>query len=494
MEKEAFWSSDGHSGDVQPPPGMRSGSSKQSSSRFRNVVWKQPVTHDGDLESALGSLVSSPLSHPIISYDGAVIGELIGRMETICNSDEMSTGSQRHGAKNSSYSSPLNSPPQLNLSAVDRRHGRGGLLVPVNPETGARCMPFSDDQWFADGAASLSRSGGMFSPSFEGKFRLPETPVQLPGPSCSKSLTGYRTGGAQLEMETRSQFGRFLKPQGSEVGDGQEDSSTSDRVTAEASSLTLRGISDNNSKKRKVPAKDKGKESATNPTNMAENSDAKRSKSGKTNGAVENSGAAEEATMNIEQDGDTGRKSSKDNDSEPPKDYIHVRARRGQATDAHSLAERVRREKISKRMKFLQDLVPGCNKVTGKAVMLDEIINYVQSLQQQVEFLSMKLTTLNPQLENMENLLPKEYRVSGTMPGPLYPAEMATAAAYPCPHTSGLEAQFLNPQTQTMQLAAMDGLADATPQLAEFWEGLQTAAQINFEHDHLCGDCYRTSS
>ena len=27
---------------------------------------------------------------------------------------------------------------------------------------------------------------------------------------------------------------------------------------------------------------------------------------------------------------------------EPPKDYVHVRARRGQATDSHSLAERVR--------------------------------------------------------------------------------------------------------------------------------------------------------
>ncbi|XP_028098822.1 transcription factor bHLH78-like [Camellia sinensis] len=72
---------------------------------------------------------------------------------------------------------------------------------------------------------------------------------------------------------------------------------------------------------------------------------------------------------------------------EPPKDYIHVRARRGQAIDSHSLAERVRREKISERMKLLQDLVPGCNKmcVNGKALMLDEIINYVQSLQRQVE-------------------------------------------------------------------------------------------------------------
>ncbi|KAL6583892.1 hypothetical protein OROMI_003181 [Orobanche minor] len=81
---------------------------------------------------------------------------------------------------------------------------------------------------------------------------------------------------------------------------------------------------------------------------------------------------------------------------EPPKDYIHVRARRGQATDSHSLAERVaRREKISERMKILQDLVPGCSKVIGKALVLDEIINYIQSLQNQVEFLSMKLEAVN---------------------------------------------------------------------------------------------------
>ncbi|KAI3452945.1 hypothetical protein Pfo_009608 [Paulownia fortunei] len=96
--------------------------------------------------------------------------------------------------------------------------------------------------------------------------------------------------------------------------------------------------------------------------------------------------------------------------SDPPKEeYIHVRARRGQATNSHSLAERIRREKISERMKFLQDLVPGCSKVTGKAVMLDEIINYVQSLQRQVEFLSMKLATVNPRLDfNIEGFLAKD--------------------------------------------------------------------------------------
>ncbi|KAM3381516.1 transcription factor like isoform X2 [Capsicum galapagoense] len=89
-------------------------------------------------------------------------------------------------------------------------------------------------------------------------------------------------------------------------------------------------------------------------------------------------------------------KDEKKANEETPTGYIHVRARRGQATDSHSLAERVRREKISERMKMLQSLVPGCDKVTGKALMLDEIINYVQSLQNQVEFLSMKLASLNP--------------------------------------------------------------------------------------------------
>ncbi|GFY90975.1 basic helix-loop-helix (bHLH) DNA-binding superfamily protein [Actinidia rufa] len=94
-------------------------------------------------------------------------------------------------------------------------------------------------------------------------------------------------------------------------------------------------------------------------------------------------------------------------------DYVHVRAKRGQATNSHSLAERVRREKIRERMKFLQDLVPGCNKITGKAVMLDEIINYVLSLQRQVEFLSMKLSIGYPEANvEPEQILSREIHYS----------------------------------------------------------------------------------
>ncbi|CAD6244010.1 unnamed protein product [Miscanthus lutarioriparius] len=64
-----------------------------------------------------------------------------------------------------------------------------------------------------------------------------------------------------------------------------------------------------------------------------------------------------------------------------------VRARRGQATDPHSIAERLRREKISDRMKNLQELVPNSNR-TDKASMLEEIIEYVKFLQLQVKVLS----------------------------------------------------------------------------------------------------------
>ncbi|KAF5762665.1 putative myc-type, basic helix-loop-helix (bHLH) domain-containing protein [Helianthus annuus] len=48
---------------------------------------------------------------------------------------------------------------------------------------------------------------------------------------------------------------------------------------------------------------------------------------------------------------------------DPKPVYIHVRARHGQATDSHSLAKRARREKMKKKMQYLQDLVPGSTSV-----------------------------------------------------------------------------------------------------------------------------------
>ncbi|KAG8489639.1 hypothetical protein CXB51_017625 [Gossypium anomalum] len=68
----------------------------------------------------------------------------------------------------------------------------------------------------------------------------------------------------------------------------------------------------------------------------------------------------------------------------PPAMRPRVRARRGQATDPHSIAERLRRERIAERIRALQELVPSVNK-TDRAAMLDEIVDYVKFLRLQVK-------------------------------------------------------------------------------------------------------------
>ncbi|TYH37893.1 hypothetical protein ES332_D12G072600v1 [Gossypium tomentosum] len=161
-------------------------------------------------------------------------------------------------------------------------------------------------------------------------------------------------------------------------------------------------------------------------------------------------------------------------------DYIHVRARRGQATDSHSLAERARREKISKKMKCLQDLVPGCNKVTGKAGMLDEIINYVQSLQRQVEFLSMKIAALNSSVEfNVENLPIKEF--------PAYVANFPAAAKLPampnltCFQLNPMQKEAVNcmlNETIHPPLTATEGIASASVSIPEQALSSSTITQL----------------
>ncbi|XP_072982475.1 transcription factor bHLH76 [Typha latifolia] len=173
-------------------------------------------------------------------------------------------------------------------------------------------------------------------------------------------------------------------------------------------------------------------------------------------------------------------KQAKDTSDAPKDDYIHVRARRGQATNSHSLAERLRREKISERMKFLQDLVPGCSKVTGKAVMLDEIINYVQSLQRQVEFLSMKLAAVNPSLNfNVEGLLSKDLLHS--CGGPSSSFGLSSDMIYPKLHPShhGLVQAGMPGITNSSdvlrrvintQLTTISGSKEPTLQMPNTWD------------------------
>ncbi|XP_045807382.1 transcription factor UNE12-like isoform X2 [Trifolium pratense] len=84
----------------------------------------------------------------------------------------------------------------------------------------------------------------------------------------------------------------------------------------------------------------------------------------------------------------------------PPAMRPRVRARRGQATDPHSIAERLRRERIAERIRALQDLVPSVNK-TDRAAMLDEIMDYVKFLRLQVKVLDMLEDACESLLENI---------------------------------------------------------------------------------------------
>lgn len=65
-----------------------------------------------------------------------------------------------------------------------------------------------------------------------------------------------------------------------------------------------------------------------------------------------------------------------------------VRAKRGCATHPRSIAERVRRTRISDRIRKLQELVPNMDKQTNTADMLEEAVEYVKYLQRQIQELS----------------------------------------------------------------------------------------------------------
>ncbi|KAI7745645.1 hypothetical protein M8C21_005122 [Ambrosia artemisiifolia] len=63
-------------------------------------------------------------------------------------------------------------------------------------------------------------------------------------------------------------------------------------------------------------------------------------------------------------------------------------SKRSRAAEVHNLSERRRRDRINEKMRTLQELIPNCNKV-DKASMLDEAIEYLKTLQLQVQIMSM---------------------------------------------------------------------------------------------------------
>ncbi|KAK3141492.1 hypothetical protein QOZ80_4BG0334640 [Eleusine coracana subsp. coracana] len=62
--------------------------------------------------------------------------------------------------------------------------------------------------------------------------------------------------------------------------------------------------------------------------------------------------------------------------------------RRSRSAEFHNFSERRRRDRINEKLKALQELLPNCTK-TDKVSMLDEAIDYLKSLQLQLQMLVM---------------------------------------------------------------------------------------------------------
>ncbi|KAJ1393310.1 Myc-type, basic helix-loop-helix [Sesbania bispinosa] len=63
-------------------------------------------------------------------------------------------------------------------------------------------------------------------------------------------------------------------------------------------------------------------------------------------------------------------------------------SKRNRSAEVHNLSERRRRDRINEKMRALQELIPNCNKA-DKASMLDEAIEYLKTLQFQLQIMSM---------------------------------------------------------------------------------------------------------
>ncbi|KAK7395408.1 hypothetical protein VNO78_15966 [Psophocarpus tetragonolobus] len=424
---------------------------------FYTPTWDKSTDHGIQFDSALSSMVSSPAaSNSNMSSENFVIRELIGKLGNI-GGGEISPHSQplvgassyingNNSTNTSCYSTPLSSPPKVNMNKIPTmvKHLVKEGMPPslgTSMSLNSSVAELSADPGFAERAAKFSCFG---SRSFNGRttqlglnnaeLTQRSSPLaengNLPRVSSSPSLNVL---GSQIgTQENKNSPLQDLM----EVTNSQEESTISEQTPNVDTGVKPSPYV--NSRKRKGPSKGKAKETSTSTNRpmaaeASEDSNAKRSKSnegeGNENGQVKEEEESKGDTSNANDD-----KQNKSNSKppEPPKDYIHVRARRGQATDSHSLAERVRREKISERMKLLQDLVPGCNKVTGKALMLDEIINYVQSLQRQVEFLSMKLASVNTRLDfSVESLISKDiFQSNNSLAHPIFPIDSSAPAFY----------------------------------------------------------------
>ncbi|KAI7731529.1 hypothetical protein M8C21_017658, partial [Ambrosia artemisiifolia] len=284
-------------------------------------------------ESNLTSMVTSPVSNSNQSF---AVRELIGKLGNSSNAV--------------SDVSPLNWPTMDNLMRENTSNMRNS--VPFGPNLPS----LAADPGFAERAAKFSCFG---SRSFNGRT----SQLGLNSNNNNNNLDlQYRSSVSPLGVKAkmpRVSSSPLLKIDGSVMGNVDNNNSVK--------TLMVNGLI-GPSFDRKTDSNEESSVSEQMETGVKNPNDSgsRKRKGGVSKGKAKETGSAvvkEEGNDDLEckkqrKTEDTNGETEKKPKAapEPPKDYIHVRARRGQATDSHSLAERVRREKISERMKLLQDL------------------------------------------------------------------------------------------------------------------------------------------
>ncbi|RLM99983.1 hypothetical protein C2845_PM06G33020 [Panicum miliaceum] len=106
-------------------------------------------------------------------------------------------------------------------------------------------------------------------------------------------------------------------------------------------------------------------------------------------------------------------------------------SRRSHHAEAHNLTEKRRRHKINERHKTLQQLVPGCDNKSNQASTLDHTIQYMKSLQQHVQ--AMSIGPARPAAAATVPVLPSQYAAPGAPPVavPMMPAASVVLAPAP---------------------------------------------------------------
>ncbi|CAN0914017.1 Transcription factor PIF5 [Linum grandiflorum] len=120
--------------------------------------------------------------------------------------------------------------------------------------------------------------------------------------------------------------------------------------------------------------------------------------------------------------------------------------RRARAAEVHNLSERRRRDRINEKMKALQELIPNSTK-TDKASMLDEAIDYLKSLQLQLQVMWMGsgMAAQGVMFPGMQHYMSRLGMGMGLGMG------LAGLTGHPPPHLSP-RVPFINHHNQSIQI------------------------------------------